>query len=245
MEDVLNEYPPNSRPILDSRVAYLTLALMENVINSGTGGTVRAHGFTAPAAGKTGTSRDAWFAGFTSNLLCVVWIGNDDYSDLKLEGGKTAAIVWTEFMKQAVRLPQYSDTKDFLPPTGVVQVKLDKATNLLADASCPDSYTASFLDGRQPKDTCDHSIGDQQNLFQQIFGTGKKPINPVLVPNTSMTPPQTQATSSAQQPAVTAGAQNPPSQPDAASKKKRGFFRRLFGGDKKDEQQQQSQQQPQ
>jgi penicillin-binding protein 1B len=153
--DVLNEYPPNSKPILDSRVAYLTLALMENVINSGTGGTVRAHGFTAPAAGKTGTSRDAWFAGFTSNLLCVVWIGNDDYFDLKLEGGKTAAIVLTEFMKQAVRLPQYSDTKEFLPPTGVVEVNLDKATNLLADASCPDHYTASFLEGTQPKDTCD------------------------------------------------------------------------------------------
>ncbi len=86
---MLNDYTPNSKPILDPRVAYLTLALMENVINAGTGAGVRALGFTAPAAGKTGTSHDAWFAGFTSNLLCVVWVGNDDYTDLKMEGAQS------------------------------------------------------------------------------------------------------------------------------------------------------------
>ena len=86
--DVLNDYPPNSKPILDPRVAYLTLSLMENVINCGHGARIRSLGFTAPAAGKTGTSHDAWFAGFTSNLLCVVWVGNDDYTDLKLEGAQ-------------------------------------------------------------------------------------------------------------------------------------------------------------
>jgi len=54
---------------------------VKNVINHGTGEKVRALGFTSPAAGKTGTSHDAWFAGFTSNLLCIVWVGNDDYTD--------------------------------------------------------------------------------------------------------------------------------------------------------------------
>ncbi len=135
--DVLNDYPPNSKPILDPRVAYLTLALMENVVNAGTGATIRAIGFTAPAAGKTGTSHDAWFAGFTSNLLCVVWIGNDDYTDLKLEGGKTAAPIWADFMKHAVQLPQYSDTRQFPTPTGVSTVRLDKVTNLLCGRQLP------------------------------------------------------------------------------------------------------------
>ena len=172
--DVLNDYPPNSKPILDPRVAYLTLALMENVVNAGTGATIRAHGFTAPAAGKTGTSHDAWFAGFTSNLLCVVWIGNDDYSDLKLEGGKTAAPIWADFMKHAVQLPQYSDTRQFPTPTGVSTVRLDKVTNLLADASCPQDYDAVFLDGTAPTQTCDQSAGDQRNVFQKLFGIGKE-----------------------------------------------------------------------
>ncbi len=59
-------------------------------------------------------------------------------------------------MKRAVQLPQYSDTHEFTPPDGVEVVSLDKATNLLADASCPDDYDAAFLTGTAPTDTCDH-----------------------------------------------------------------------------------------
>ena len=65
----------------------------------------------APAAGKTGTSHDAWFAGYTTNLLCIVWVGNDDYTDIKLAGGAAAAPIWAEFMKRAVKLPQYADAE--------------------------------------------------------------------------------------------------------------------------------------
>ena len=103
--------------MLDPRVSYLTLALMENVINAGTASGVRA-GLHRSAAGKTGTSHDAWFAGYTSNLLCMVWIGNDDYTDIKLEGGKAAAPIWADFMKHAVKLPEYSDTSSSSLPMG-------------------------------------------------------------------------------------------------------------------------------
>jgi penicillin-binding protein 1B len=153
-------------------VAYLTTSLLENVINHGTGASVRSRGFTAPAAGKTGTSHDAWFAGFTSNLLCVVWVGNDDYTDVKIEGAHAAAPIWAEFMKKAVLLPQYSDTNQFRPPEGVEIVSLDKATNLLSDSTCPDSYDAAFLDGTAPMETCDHPA-EHRNILQRIFGLGK------------------------------------------------------------------------
>ena len=83
-----------TKPIMDPRVAYVMTNMMEGVINNGTAAGVRARGFTAPAAGKTGTSHDAWFAGYTSNLLCIVWVGYDDYSDLKIEGAKSAAPIW-------------------------------------------------------------------------------------------------------------------------------------------------------
>ncbi len=86
--DIINDYTPATRQVLDPRVAYLTTNMMENVINHGTGERRAPRGFTAPAAGKTGTEHDAWFAGFTSNLLCVVWVGNDDYTDIKLEGAR-------------------------------------------------------------------------------------------------------------------------------------------------------------
>ena len=96
---------PTAKQVLDPRVAYVMTTMMEAVINSGTGYPVRARGFAAPAAGKTGTSHDAWFAGYTSNLLCIVWVGNDDYTDIKLAGGAAAAPIWAEFMKRAVKLP--------------------------------------------------------------------------------------------------------------------------------------------
>jgi penicillin-binding protein 1B len=236
--DPIADYTPVSKPVLDPRAAFLTTALMEDVINHGTGAGVRAMGFRAPAAGKTGTENDAWFAGFTSNLICIVWVGNDDYSVLHIEGAHAAAPIWADFMKKAVALPQYSDTKEFVPPDGLVQVSLDKTTNLLADASCPNDYTATFLEGTQPTDTCDHSNGDQRNLFQRIFGLGEKPANPGPMPATT---PTAQPAAPAQPPTTATVAPNQPPPAVEKPKKKPGFFRRLFGGGKKDEDQQQQQ----
>jgi penicillin-binding protein 1B len=170
--DIIDDYTPTSRQVLDPRVAYLTTNLMEGVMNFGYGYEVRKRGFTEPAAGKTGTSHDAWFAGFTSNLICIVWVGNDDYTDVKLAGALAAAPIWAEFMKRAVQLPQYSDTHDLAPPDGVEVVRLDKVSNLLSDDSCPDSYAAAFLSGSAPMETCDHPA-DHRNLLQKIFGLGK------------------------------------------------------------------------
>ena len=170
--DVVTDYTPSSKQVLDARVAYLTTNMLENVINHGTGAGVRGLGFTSPAAGKTGTSHDAWFAGYTSNLLCIVWVGNDDYSDIKIQGAHAAAPIWAEFMKRAVQLPQYSDTNEFTAPEGVQVVTLDQVSNLLADSACPDDYTAAFLDGTAPTNTCDHPP-DNRNIFQKIFGLGK------------------------------------------------------------------------
>jgi penicillin-binding protein 1B len=170
--DIIADYTPTSKQILDPRVAYLTTDMLENVINHGTGAKTRSLGFTAPAAGKTGTDHDAWFAGYTSNLLCIVWVGNDDYTDIKIEGADAAAPIWAEFMKKAVLLPQYSDTHYFSAPQGVDMVKIDKATNLLSDGSCPDGVDIAFLDGTAPTDTCDHPP-DHRNILQKIFGIGK------------------------------------------------------------------------
>ncbi|MGA2847377.1 MAG: PBP1A family penicillin-binding protein [Terracidiphilus sp.] len=170
--DIINDYTPTSKQVLDPRVAYLTTNLMEGVMNFGYGFEVRKRGFTAPAAGKTGTSHDAWFGGFTSNLICMVWVGNDDYTDVKLAGALAASPIWAEFMKRAVMLPQYSDTHEFAPPDDIQVVRLDKVTNLLSDEACPEAYSAAFLPGTAPTDTCDHPP-DKRNLLQKIFGIGK------------------------------------------------------------------------
>ena len=170
--DIIDDYSPTSKQVLDPRVAYLTTNLMEGVMNFGYGYEVRKRGFKDPAAGKTGTSHDAWFGGFTSNLICMVWVGNDDYTDVKLAGALAAAPIWAEFMNRAVALPQYSDTHEFSPPDDIQVVRLDKVTNLLSDEACPDAYSAAFLPGASPTDTCDHPP-DKRNLLQKIFGLGK------------------------------------------------------------------------
>ena len=96
--------PVSAHRVLDSRVSYLMVSLLESVINNGTGAGVRARGFRLPAAGKTGTSHDGWFAGFTSNLLAVVWVGYDDDRDLNITGAHSALPLWTEFMKRTTGL---------------------------------------------------------------------------------------------------------------------------------------------
>ena len=107
-----------TRAALDPRVAYQVTNILEDVINHGTGATVRARGFHGPAAGKTGTSRDGWFAGYTSNLLCIVWVGFDDNRDLGLSGAASAAPIWAEFMKRATALPAYHDLQRFRAARG-------------------------------------------------------------------------------------------------------------------------------
>ena len=154
--ETLESFPIETKQALDPRVAYLVTHMMQEVLNSGTAVRVRSLGFTAEAAGKTGTSHDGWFAGYTNNLLCIVWVGFDDYSDLGLEGAHSAAPIWAAFMKKAVALPQYKDAKPFTPPPGVVLVRLDKATNLISNSTCTDAYEAAFIEGTEPRETCNH-----------------------------------------------------------------------------------------
>jgi penicillin-binding protein 1B len=225
--DVVDNYQPQKTQVLDPRVAFVITKMMEGVMNNGTAAGARSRGFTAPAAGKTGTSHDGWFAGFTSNLLCVVWVGYDDYSDIKLSGSAIALPIWTEFMKRAVNLPEYSDTTPFTPPQGVVELTLDKATNNIATPACPDDYSTAFIDGTQPTQTCDHNVASEHgNFFQRLFGMEPKPSPP---------PSNTGVSSSAPHPAATPASTQSAAQPAEPEKdKKKGFWGRLFGGSKDD-----------
>jgi penicillin-binding protein 1B len=204
------------------------------VIQNGTASTVGAR-FTLPAAGKTGSSHDAWFAGYTSNLLCIVWVGNDDYTDLKIEGAQAAAPIWTEFMLRAHKLPRYSDMKPFTAPPAVLSVRVDKVTNLPATESCPDDYQAWFIDGTIPAANCDHPGGPTRNFFQRMFHLDvhqQLVLPPVTQPNPgqpSNLPPQPGGSTVA----IPNQSATPASPHEV--KKKRGFWRRLFGGKDKDD----------
>lgn len=141
----LYRHAPVTTHVLDPRVAFLMVDMLQEVMRSGTAAGVRARGFLLPAAGKTGTSHDGWFAGFTSQLLCVVWVGFDDYTELGLEGARSALPIWTDFMMRAARYRQYGDARPFVPPPGVVQAGFSDP-----ETGCPGGGGGYFIDGTQP-----------------------------------------------------------------------------------------------
>ena len=227
--DIVADYSPEAKQVMDPRSAYLTHSMLEGVMNYGTAAAVRAHGFSAPGAGKTGTSHDAWFAGYTSNLICIVWVGNDDYTDVKMQGAEAAAPIWAEFMKHAIQLPQYSDVKSFPPPEGITVVRIDRASGLLADASCSDkTMNIAFLDGTAPTGSCTQMNENPQNFLQKLFGLGghaETPSTPAAsAPDTSPSSSPSPVNPSGKVPV------DAPKSPQQEEQKKKNIFQKIFGG---------------
>ncbi|MGA2982299.1 MAG: PBP1A family penicillin-binding protein [Terriglobia bacterium] len=188
---VVWDIPVTAHRVLDSRVSYLMVSLLESVINNGTGAGVRARGFRLPAAGKTGTSHDGWFAGFTSNLLAVVWVGYDDDRDLDLTGAQSALPVWTEFMKRTTGLPTYKTSQPFIQPYGIETAAIDNLTNLVATADPVSTHSEVFIAGTEPFPPAQEAppviaLGPQSLPETMLGGNGPLPRanEIVLVPDT-------------------------------------------------------------
>ncbi|MGA2095711.1 MAG: PBP1A family penicillin-binding protein [Candidatus Acidiferrum sp.] len=172
---VLEKFAPQTHQVLDPRVAYLVTSLLKDVLNKGTGAGVRARGFTLPAAAKTGTSRDGWFAGYTSNLLTVIWIGFDDNRDLGLTGGAAAAPIWADFMLRATSLAAYRDVKDFAMPDGVQSVLIDPESQQIATPSCPTTQEEVYIAGSAPTEFCElhggrNATASSSSWLSHVFG---------------------------------------------------------------------------
>ena len=134
--------------------------IMQDVLNKGTAARARSMGFTGTAAGKTGTSRDGWFAGYTPNLVCVVWVGFDDNSELGLEGAKSALPIWTAFMKQALALRPELGGDSFPKADDIVTAEIDPTTGMLASDGCPARRNEYFIEGTEPKESCNEHTGE-------------------------------------------------------------------------------------
>ena len=145
---------PAPRAVARPDTTFLVVNMMRSVLNEGTGASARSEGFTLDAAGKTGTTndlRDAWFVGFTAELLTVVWVGLDDNQALGLSGSQAALPIWTQFMTRA--LAGHANMP-FEPPEGIVFVDIDRDTGKLATPGCPRVFHESFLAGTEPTELC-------------------------------------------------------------------------------------------
>ena len=150
------------RPVIGAPEAFLVTSLLEGVINSGTGASARALGVPGAVAGKTGTTndgRDAWFVGYSSNLLALVWVGFDDGAPAGLSGAEGALPIWSEFMRQALDI--YPGGA-FPEPPGITYAKIDATNGRKATPYCPVVITEVFLTGTEPPPCEEHGGVSEQ-----------------------------------------------------------------------------------
>jgi penicillin-binding protein 1A len=140
--------------VVSPQTSYLVTHLLEGAIDRGTAMGVRARGFARPAAGKTGTTNDygdAWFAGYTPDLVAIVWVGFDRRKSLGLSGAGAALPIWTAFMHRATA---GRPVRGFEAAAGVALVRIDPTTGLRATRACPDTIVEAFLDEDAPLEQC-------------------------------------------------------------------------------------------
>jgi penicillin-binding protein 1B len=217
------EAKPEHKAALDPRVAYIVRSLMEEVLRSGTGAGARSRGFLLPAAGKTGTSHDAWFAGFTTKVLCVVWVGFDDNQELPLEGAKAALPIWVEFMKRAHAHREYRGAQPFNVVDGIVTVDIDPATGQLASGACPGARPEVFIAGTEPTQLCRLHGGGRTQIagWETTEPEVREGAKPTVRPADPGSRPARRARKSV--------AQTTPEEAKPKEEPKRGFWDRIRG----------------
>jgi penicillin-binding protein 1A len=165
-----------SRRVIRPETAYMATTLLEGPVIYGTAATIRSEfGFTRPAAGKTGTTddeNDAWFVGYTPDLVAGVWVGCDRNRKLGLTGTQAAVPIWARFMDVAHR---GKPVRDFLAPPGVIDVWIDADTGYRAGADCPHVMRESFIPTTEPRQVC--TVAHESSWFgtEQGDSTGALP----------------------------------------------------------------------
>lgn len=153
--EVLQKNKIEETRILHPQTAFLITDMLESAMLYGTAASSQRSGFTRPAAGKTGTTddfRDAWFAGYTPQLLCIVWVGYDDNTSIDMNGAQAALPIWLDFMKKA--MARYQE-EDFEVPDGIVLRRIDPTNGQLATDGCPTTINEIFIKGTEPQEYCD------------------------------------------------------------------------------------------
>lgn len=172
--EVLDKKTVRVKRAISPQAAYLTVNLMKGVLDRGTARRVRNSGITAPAAGKTGTTdnyHDAWFVGFTPNLLCAVWVGFDTDKNVRLAGGTAALPIWINFMKAQLA---GSTVSDWEVPPDIVFKKVDYQNGKLSVYGCPTIIEEAFLKGQEQEEECDVHKDSIVEFFKNNLSPSEK-----------------------------------------------------------------------
>jgi len=217
------ESQPERSQVLDPRVNYLMVDLLQEVMRTGTAAGVRSRGFTLRRPARP--NLPGWLVcRVHSKLVCVVWVGFDDNKELNLEGAKSALPIWTEFMKRAHLHREYRNVRGWDAPDGIVSVDIDPASGELATPSCPTSRADYFIAGTQPVQVCHLHGGGMTQVAggkQRLLGPSQSDWPLRLPPWRSKSYQASRSVPPVTVPENSAG--KPPEKP----KEKRGFFGRI------------------
>ena len=158
-----NEHVAVTRQVVRPSTAYMLTDMLTGVIKGGTARAANGAIKNTAIAGKTGTSRDGWFVGYTPNLVCVVWVGFDDNEELGLTGAESALPAWLEFVKGAVDLRPELGGEQFERPAGINFVEIDPETGMLASPACPQRERVAVTSSLAPNFEC-HTHSQPQIL---------------------------------------------------------------------------------
>jgi penicillin-binding protein 1B len=169
---VIEQRPFEVRSSINEQAAFLTTHVLEGVFQRGTAKSARALGFRGRAAGKTGTTdetRDAWFVGYTPDLLALVWVGYDDNARTGLTGATGALPVWVDFMKRA---GLGESRRRFAAPRGLLPRTIDPESGGLAVRGCPERATELFAVGSEPREDC--PLHERGGWFRRLLKGERK-----------------------------------------------------------------------
>jgi penicillin-binding protein 1B len=153
-DNILDQKHINIERLISPADAFLMTAMLQSVVTEGTARSLRWRGISWTVAGKTGTTndfRDAWFVGYTPDILALVWVGFDNGDPIAATGAAAALPIWADLMNA---IPQYRSEADFKMPKGIEKIQVCSVTGLMAVEGCPEPGEVYFLTGRTPDEHC-------------------------------------------------------------------------------------------
>lgn len=167
--ETLVEERPRDLQIVKPTTAYMITDMLADVTRRGTARRSKGSFKNVAIAGKTGTSRDGWFVGYTPNLVCAVWIGFDDNQQLGLTGADAALPAWIDFMQEALAMRPSLGGATFLKPRGITSVKIDPETGYLAGPTCPSAQTVNVAAQFAPAVECLEHRPYEPELTYEVY----------------------------------------------------------------------------
>ena len=167
--DVVWNGVPDRQQATSPQGAYVLTSLLEGVMQRGTASKAKVLGLQGMVAGKTGTTdgyRDAWFVGYTSDVVIGVWVGFDDERALRLTGSQAALPIWMELARRIIP----PNVPAFVAPSGVVTRVIDPKTGQLATSQCPEQVSEVFIEGTEPSVYCEVHGGGIWERLRHTFG---------------------------------------------------------------------------